>query len=72
MPTETIPEALALHVADTLPQDAGKRLREQIERAYMAGVLEGLRRVKAGQSADVLFGEVLGWARSSIGREVSR
>lgn len=68
MITDTIPEALDAYTADTLPQDAGTRLRQQIERAYMAGALEALRRVQVGGSAQALYGEVIGWARSCIGR----
>jgi hypothetical protein len=68
----TLPDAMQQHLADTLPQDAGKRQVEQVERAYMAGALEALRRVQAGESAQALQGEVMGWARSCIGREVTR
>ena len=64
----TLPDSLQQHLADTLPQDAGKRQIEQVSQAYMAGALEALRRLKAGQDREALLCEVMGWARSSIGR----
>ena len=64
----TLPDSLQQHLADTLPQDAGKRQIEQVERAYMAGALEALRRLQAGHDREALLSEVMGWARSSIGR----
>lgn len=64
----TMHDAVQQYVADALPQDAGTRLRQQVERAYMAGCLEVLQRLDAGARAEAVRAEVLGWARSSIGR----
>lgn len=71
MATETIVDAMEQHLADVLPQDAGKEQRRRVAGAYMAGALEVLRRLDAAQRAEAIRAEVLGWARG-IGREVSR
>lgn len=68
MTTDTIVESMEQHVADAIPQDAGKRQRQQVERAFMAGALEVLQRLDAGARAEAVRAEVLGWARASIGR----
>ena len=64
----TLPDSLQQHLADTLPQDAPKRLQQQCSSAYMAGALEALRRVQAGETPQALQADVIGWARASIGR----
>ncbi len=65
----TLPDTMQQHLAETLPQDAGKRLQQQCGSAYMAGALEVLRRLQAGENRDALMAEVMGWARACIGRQ---
>lgn len=68
MNAPTIVDSMEQHLADVLPQDVGREQRRRVSSAYMQGALDVLQRIEGGAKAEAVRSEILGWARSCIGR----